>query len=91
MTNPAPHYPFSRYTLADLVAVRHTFSMTSLERCGLDEAVEEEIVRRIMELQGEWKDWEEWKKARAAAKTSAPAQAPAPAPMPPPPPPPADE
>jgi hypothetical protein len=58
--------------------------MTSLERCGLDEAVEEEIVRRIMELQGEWKDWEEWKKAQSAEKGSASVP-------PPPPPPPADE
>jgi hypothetical protein len=58
--------------------------MTSLERCGLDEAVEEEIVRRIMELQGEWKDWEEWKKAQSAKKGSASIP-------PPPPPPPADE
>jgi hypothetical protein len=84
MTNPAPHNPFSRYTIADLVAVRMTFSMTSLERCGLDEAVEEEIVSRIMELQGEWKDWEEWKKAQSAEKGSASVP-------PPPPPPPADE
>ena len=82
MTNPAPHNPFARYTIADLVAVRMTFSMTSLERCGLDEAVEDEIVSRIMELQGEWKDWQ---KAQSAEKGSASV------PPPPPPPPPADE
>ena len=86
MTNPDPHNPFSRYTIADLVAVRFTFSMTSLERCGLDEAVEEEIVRRIMAVQGEWKDWQ-----KTQARTEEKASAPAPAPMPPPPPPPADE
>lgn len=61
-----------------------TFSMTSLERCGLDEAVEEEIVSRIMELQGEWKDWNDWKYAQSAEKGSASVP-------PPPPPPPADE
>lgn len=76
--------PFSRYTIADLVAVRMTFSMTSLERCGLDEAVEQEIVSRIMELQGEWKDWKNWKDAQSAEKGSASVP-------PPPPPPPADE
>lgn len=86
MTNPAPPNPFTRYTIADLVAVRMTFSMTSLERCGLDEAVEEEIVSRIMELHGEWKDWQ---KAQSAEKGSAPV--PPTPPPPPPPPPPADE
>lgn len=84
MTNPAPHNPFARHTLADLVAIRFTFSMTSMERCGLDEAVEEEIVSRIMELQGEWKDWQNWKDAQSAEKGSASVP-------PPPPPPPADE
>lgn len=82
MTTMENSNPFADLTLADLVAVRHTFTITSLERCGLDEAVEEEIVRRIMALQGKWKDWQ---KSVASADESN-----TPAPDAPPPPPPAD-